>query len=153
MTRNDRFLKKTLSKEQSYIKEKTKESNLILDKIKSINVKNLEIGAETNRSNNSKTVQMDPNLSFFSVATNSTVPNFIDSIFVKDKRKIEELLEKSYMNSSTKKLILDLPERSFSEADDQVIHLANNRQFAVVSQLFNEFYSIEEPSYEALQNY
>ena len=47
---------------------------------------------------------MDPNLSFFSAATNSTVPNFIDSIFVKDKRNIDELLEKSFMKSSTEKL-------------------------------------------------
>ena len=31
--------------------------------------------------------------------------------------------------------------------------MVNNQQFSVVSQLFNEFYSIEEPKYESLQSY
>ena len=70
---------------------------------------------------------MEPNLSFFSAATKSTVPNFIDSIFVKDRRNLEDLLQKTFENSSTRKLIKEPTERSLTEEDTRVIHLVNDQ--------------------------
>ena len=70
---------------------------------------------------------MEPNLSFFSATSKQTVPNFIDSIFVKDRRNLSELLEKSFDKTATRTLSKEPTEKSFNEGDDKVIHMVNDQ--------------------------
>ena len=74
------------------------------------------------------------------ISSQSTMPNFIDSVFVNDTRNV-----KSIINSARKGMVQDFEENP----ESSVIHLPSKTQFKTIQKLLEEYYCVDEPRLES----